>query len=111
MEYMMGNLVNSSGEMYASYSGFSTYPNKRYYDKYSYGISSTEYTRGKLGDATKEMSRWYSDYASFPTSYNPWFMRGGDFSNGSNAGLFGFDGSRGNANVDISARAVISPIS
>ena len=116
-EYMMGNMVTSSGVMYSSSSGFSTYPNKRYYDKYSYGTSSTEYTRGKLGDATKEMAptgitgNWYSDYASFPTSYNPWFMRGGDFSNGSNAGLFGFDGSRGNANVDISARAVISPIS
>ena len=111
-EYMMGNMVNSSGAMYASDSGFSTYPNKRYYDKYSYGTSSTEYTRGKLGDATKEMSPssnygWYSDYAYFPDSSYSWFRRGGDFSSSSHAGLFYFSRSSGNANNNGSARAAV----
>ena len=117
-EYMMGNMVNSSGAMYSSSSGFSTYPNKRYYDKYSYGTSQTEYTRGKLGDATKEMApsssyetTWHSDYAYFPYSNAPWFVRGGAYSYGSNAGLFYFYRSLGYAAIDHSARAVISNLS
>ena len=112
-EYMMGNMVNSSGAMYSSSSGFSTYPNKRYYDKYSYGTSSTEYTRGKLGDATKEMAptgttgNWYSDYAYFPNSSSSWFMRGGYYGDRSRAGLFSFYGYYGSANGSYSARAVV----
>ena len=111
-EYMMGNMVNSSGAMYSSSSGFSTYPNKRYYDKYSYGRNSTEYTRGKLGDATKEMSPssnygWYSDYANFPFSSISWFVRGGYYSRGSAAGLFDFSRYDGSANNSNSARAVV----
>ena len=116
-EYVMGNLANSSGEMYSSSSGFSTYPNKRYYDKYSYGTSSTEYTRGKLGDASIEMiptgasGNWYSDHAYFPNSSNSWFLRGGLYYNGSNAGLFNFSGFDGDANRNYSTRAVISNLS
>ena len=55
-EYVMGNMVNSSGAFYSSYASFTPEPEARYYDKYSYGTSITEYTRGKLGDATKEMA-------------------------------------------------------
>ena len=113
-EYMMGNMVNSSGAMYSSSSGFSTYPNKKYYDKYSYGTSDTEYTRGKLGDATKEMApssssykTWYSDNAVFPNSSDSWFLRGGLFYYDSYAGLFRFSGDNGGANGDFSARAVV----
>ncbi|MDO4369248.1 MAG: hypothetical protein Q4C29_01780 [bacterium] len=117
-EYMMGNLVDSTGAMYFSGSGFSTYPNKRYYDKYSYGESETEYTRGKLGDASIEMAiagtggNWYSDYAYFPGSSYSWFMRGGYYSSGSTAGLFGFSGDDGAAAAGyFSARVVISNLS
>ncbi|MDO4369636.1 MAG: hypothetical protein Q4C29_03780, partial [bacterium] len=133
-EYMMGDMISSTGVMMSGYktsgnyhSGFTGYlysggqttltydfPNKRYYDKYSYGTSETEYTRGKLGDATKEMAptgtsgNWYSDYAFFPYSNGPWFMRGGGYSSGSSAGLFRFNGYVGNALSYSSARAVIS---
>ena len=110
-EYMMGNMVNLSGAMQSSSSGFSTYPNQRYYDKYSYGASDTEYTRGKLGDATKEMAptgttgNWYSDSANFSYSSISWFGRGGGYFDGSDAGLFYFSRSDGNAYVNNSARA------
>ncbi|MDO4369603.1 MAG: hypothetical protein Q4C29_03610, partial [bacterium] len=134
-EYMMGDMVSSTGVMMSGYqatssndhSGFTGYlynggdytgkydfPNKRYYDKYSYGTSSTEYTRGKLGDATKEMAptgtsgNWYSDYADFPHSGSPWFLRGDGYSSGSSAGLFFFNGYSGSASVINSTRAVIS---
>ena len=112
-EYVMGNMVNSSGAFYSSNAGFSSTPNAKYYDKYSYGTSETEYTRGKLGDATKEMAptgtsgNWYSDYASFPSAYNPWFLRGGFYSNDANAGAFSFSPSSGYAAAHFSARAVL----
>ncbi|MDO4369481.1 MAG: hypothetical protein Q4C29_02985 [bacterium] len=136
-EYMMGDLISSTGVMMSGYqtssnyhSGFTGYlysggdytgtydfPNKRYYDKYSYGASYTEYTRGKLGDATKEMAptgtsgNWYSDYAFFLGSSSSWFLRGGYYYDGSNAGLFNFNGSYGSAESNRSARAVISNLS
>ena len=113
-EYVMGNMVNSSGAFYSSYASFTPEPEARYYDKYSYGTSNTEYTRGKLGDATKEMApvsssntSWYSDYASFPRSSLPWFIRGGDCSDGANAGAFYFSSSRGHASSYYSSRAVL----
>ena len=96
-----------------SYSG-KTFPNKRYYDKYSYGTTETEYTRGKLGDATKEMGpsssywSWYSTYASFPRSGYTWFSRGSYYNNGSRSILFAFYSKYGEADSNYSSRAVIS---
>ena len=113
-EYVMGNMVNSSGAFYSSNAGFSSTPNAKYYDKYSYGTSYTEYTRGKLGDATKEMApvsssntSWYSDYASFPSSSSPWFIRGGYYDYGANAGAFFFYAGNGDAYSAGSSRAVL----
>ena len=112
-EYVMGNMVNSSGAFYSSNAGFSSAPDAKYYDKYSYGTSNTEYTRGKLGDATKEMAptgttgNWYSDYAYFPYSSNSWFVRGGYYDNGAFAGAFLFYSSNGYASSDGSSRAVL----
>ncbi len=136
-EYMMGNMVYSNGQQMSGYqtsnnynsaftgilydggtsfTGTYAFPNKRYYDKYSYDASSnTTYTRGKLGDATKEMAptgntgNWYGDYAYFVRSGNPWFVRGGNFNNGAYAGAFSFDCNNGGADTYYSgARAVIS---
>ena len=116
-EYVMGNIVNSSGAFNLSNAGFSSTPNAKYYDKYSYGTSNKEYTRGKLGDATKEMApvsssntSWYSDYASFPRSSSSWFSRGGDYGIGARAGAFNFSLSAGNAYSNNSARAVLSGV-
>ena len=97
----------------ASYTGTYAFPSKRYYDKYSYGTSDTEYTRGKLGDATKEMAptggsgNWYQDYALFVYSSNPWVVRGGSCNDGANAGAFSFSSSNGYASTSSSARAVL----
>ena len=132
-EYMMGNVAYSNGQpmsgnstsynsnsaftgiLYAggtTFTGTYAYPSKKYYDKYSYGTSSSEYTRGKLGDATKEMAptgtsgNWYGDYAYFPGGSSPWFFRGGFYGNGALAGAFYFSNSYGGANTIGSARAV-----
>ena len=133
-EYMMGNMVYSNGQPMSgnstsnnynsaftgilynggtSFTGTYAFPSKRYYDKYSYGTSNTEYTRGKLGDATIEMAptgtsgNWYGDYALFPNGSNPWFIRGGYYGNGANAGAFSFLDNSGCASTDYSARAVL----
>ena len=133
LEYMMGNMVYSNGQQMSGYqtnknwnsaftgilyggssfTGTYAFPSKRYYDKYSYGTSSTEYTRGKLGDATKEMAptgvygNWYKDHANFPSSSFPWFGRGGNFGLGARAGAFYFNGNDGSAYAYNSARAVL----
>ena len=132
-EYMMGNMVYSNGQPMSgyqttnnynsaftgilsngtSYTGTYAFPSKRYYDKYSYGTSYTEYTRGKLGDTTKEMAptgtsgNWYGDYAYFPVGSSPWFIRGGGYGGGALAGAFVFSYNNGYAIADCSARAVL----
>ena len=134
-EYLMSSMVYSNGQVMsgyrttnnqnsaftgilydggASFTGTYTFPSKRYYDKYSYGTSETQYIRGKLGDATKEMAptgnkgNWYSNYSYFPYSSYPWIARGGDYTTSSNPGIFGFSLNSGSLNITTSTRAVIS---
>ena len=118
-ERVMGNMKNSSNTFYSSNAGFTTAPDAKYYDSYKYDSSSnTTHARGKLGDATKETlttfgntsGGWYSDYAYFPGSSNSWFIRGGYYDNGSNAGagVFGFGNHTGGDIGSNSARAVLS---
>ena len=116
-EYVMGNMVNSSGSFYSSSAGFSSAPNAKYYDKYTYNTDYENHGRGKLGDATKETLKsygsntegWYDDYAGFVYSSSSWFFRGGRCFDGSNVGVFYFDYSNGGANRYNSARAVLIP--
>ena len=95
-EYVMGNYNDTIGS-----AGFSSMPAAKYYDKYT---SST----GKTGDATTEISGWYSDFVGFPDSSYPWFPRGGYYDDGALAGVFIFDISDGGAYDNQSARAVLS---
>ena len=116
-EYVMGNMVNSSGAFYSSNAGFNTSLAAKYYDKYSYaGSTSTTYTRGKLGDATKEMAptgytgNWYSNDANFIFASCSWIIRGGRYDNGASAGTFNFNNFGGDASDNFSTRAVLSII-
>ena len=116
-EYTMGNMVNSSNQFYTSSAGnwsTSTHPLEKYYDKYTYNTNMTAYARGRLEDAVKLMmpsvvsgNTWYSDYARFPYSSDPWFRRGGGYYSGVSAGAFGFSYSNGNANSDNSFRVCL----
>ena len=51
---------------------------------------------------------WYSDYAHFPLSSAPWFVRGGGYGLGTNAGVFFFVDHYGDGSSGSSARAVLS---
>src|SRR5574344_1527663 len=96
-------------------SGTALLPNAKYYDLYPYGTTDSDaaaYTRGKLGDATKEIvassgTTWYGSYAYFPSRANSWFKRGGGFYGGSNAGVLAFSYSSGFAGSGDSGRVAL----
>ena len=81
-EYVMGNYNKQAGN-----SGLtvSTVP-AEHIDIYS----GTDVNASHLGDATGETSGWYSDYAYFVDSSDPWFKRGGGPYGGNRAGVFFF---------------------
>ena len=84
--------------MMTNSSGISTYPNAKYYDKYSYSGNNSDAAKikSKLGDGIKEMFNdttndklWYGDSAWIAHGSNAaWFTRGAGSGNGSNAGVF-----------------------
>ena len=117
-EYVMGNMVDSSGNFYPSSSGL-TKPDTKYFDSYAYSASSyTDHARGKLGDATKETLKtfgsssggWYGDGAYLPNAPNSyyWFCRSGEYTLGTVSGVFFFDRGTGGAGTYFSFRSVLT---
>ena len=81
------------------------------------GRDDSDYSRGHLGDATKEVLSdssggyaWNNDSAYFVDSSDPWFYRGGDSSAICDGctGVFVFGSWDGSANSDFSWRVVLS---
>ena len=81
-EYVMGNYNKQSG---SSGLTVSTIP-IQHIDIYS----GTSVSASHLGDALGETAGWYNDYDTFVGSSIPWFIRGGGYSSGVNAGVFAF---------------------
>ena len=114
-DYVMGNMVNSSNTFYSSNAGFTSAPNSKYYDSYTYSISITNHERGKLGDATKETlvafgstsGGWNNDYPYFVYSSSPWLIRGGQCNVSSNAGIFSLINGTGSSNSTYGSRSVL----
>ena len=50
----------------------------------------------------------FYDNANFVNSNNPFFKRGGNYNNGSNAGVFNFNNNNGNANSNNSFRMCLA---
>ncbi len=117
-EFVMGNMINSSGTFYSSSAGFDStnIPNSKYFDSYTYSTSYTSHARGKMGDATKETLKtfgsetggWYSCYAVLSYLDRSWLARGGYYGNGVNAGLFSFYNHHGGVGGNESARGIIT---
>ena len=126
-----GNLM--SGNSYSDNSGFNgtlndgssytngiSFPESKYYDLYNYG-NYNNYSRRILGDATGEMgpiykrtvgaynsiSSWYIDFSYFIYFNYPWFYRGGNYSNGTGAGIFNFHHNSGDVLSSSSFRLVL----
>ena len=72
------------------------FPDSKYYDLYAYALalSSNDYTRSHLGDATGETAGWYEDwdYFVYSASFGAWFKRGGfiwnSYTSSHTAGIF-----------------------
>ena len=99
-EYVMGNYNKTAGESRLTVSGIPA----EHIDIYSGDSVSASH----LGDATGETAGWYSDYARFVYSSYPWFLRGGYYSDGDNAGVFSFDIYAGDAYFINGFRVVLS---
>ena len=116
-EYTMSNIVDTDGTtMMPGSSDYttSTYPDAKYYDKYSYSKSYTSRKRSKLGDGIKEVyesdtNGWYSDYSGLAYSSFPWFHRGGYYNYGSDAGVFHSHNYYGSSYSRSSSRLIITP--
>ena len=103
VEYVMGNYNNIIKS-----SGFTTLPDRKYYDKYTTTNLRTACNGGICyGHGLSEVSNWYGDYFNLVDASNPWFLRGGNYNDGSNAGSFNFSNNNGNANNNWSARSVL----
>ena len=70
----------------------------------------------KKGDAMMETSTsgvgstsWGGDYSYFPYGGYPFVLRGGNFNNGSNAGVFAFNRNNGGGNNNYGFRVVLVP--
>ena len=83
LENVMGNFYKTTGDSGLNVSGVPA----EHIDIYSGNNVSASH----LGDALGETAGWYSDSAGFVNSYDPWFNRGGSYSNGVYAGVFYFN--------------------
>ena len=94
----------------------------KYKDVYTIGASDSqannyEANKNKYGDAVHETSSsyessnsWYGDYSYMPFSSFPWFLRGGYYDDGADAGAFNFGSGNGNAFSYSSFRPVVAPL-
>ena len=118
-EYVAGyvNNGNSSLTSYGSSLVNGDAKTKNVYNKASSDNNTNNYNAnsGKYGDAVYETSAngnsssssWYGDYSYFPYTDWPFFNRGGDCSDGTNAGVFSFNYSSGDSNGSVSFRPVL----
>ena len=90
---------------------------KNVYSKGSSDSRDNNYSAnsGKYGDAVYETSAngnsssssWYGDYSYFPYTSDPFFLRGGYYIYGTNAGVFSFDYNNGGSFSYYSFRPVL----
>ena len=132
-EWVMGVLLDSDGKPRSGYSeeynsGYNgklynggteiektdgkTLPESKYYDSFTITGENTEVdlTTGCNGGkcyGTVEFGGWYDDYFGSIIPARPWLYRGGIYSYGASAGLWGFEGDYGSAFGFVSFRAVI----
>jgi len=99
-EYVMGNYASTTGSSGLTVTGI----NGKYVDIYT----GTAVGNSIMGDALGETAGWYSDYTYFVYSSDPWFVRGGHYSNGASAGAFAFSYAAGTSIANISFRPLLS---
>ena len=91
-EYIAG--YYKDGNFSSANSAFTTGVSDQYSTAYA---GTTDKSAFIYGDATYETRGWFSDYAHFVNSNDPFFKRGGYYDNTSDAGVFDFDYYNGNS--------------
>ena len=116
-EYMMGIMLDIDGKVTIPSAGFSEIPDEKYYNKYEYGTNDMDFSRGHLGDATRETLKvigsnrgaWYSDVSWFLYTSPSCFIRGGRYMVWNvDGGLFTAIPNSGSGTVEISFRVVLT---
>ena len=118
-EYVAGYVNNGDSNLtsYGSSLVNGDAKTKNVYSKASSDNNTNNYNAnsGKYGDAVYETSAngntgngsWYGDYSYFPLTSVPFFVRGGDYGNGTSAGVFCFNYYSGNSYSHGSFRPVL----
>ena len=86
------------------------FPEEKYFDLYTTSNGTTACNGACDGHALTETAGWYNDSAGFVNAANPWFNRGGYWSNTTYAGVFYADYSSGTAVGYYASRAVLVPM-
>lgn len=112
-EYVMGVQASSGSTPTTSSTEFIIWPNAKYYDLYTSGNSNLDYTRGKIGDLTRELNpssgtglSWNNDAARFVYTDAPIFLRGNNYTGADNSGIFAFGVDNGAGNENYTFRPV-----
>ena len=87
-EYVASYYKDGDSSMLSYGSSFADKTNDEYSTAYE---GTTESSNYKYGDATYETHDWNQDGAYFVSSDSPFFMRGGVYYNGTDAGVFYFN--------------------
>jgi len=110
-----GIVYNNSAGNYTSYSGTFTYPNDKYYDKYSFSLTRAGFVgSSKLGDGIKEVLNvsssygWHNSSFQFQEYEGSWWARGGHYSLTEDSGLFSSHDTYGSAYGVSSTRLIVS---
>ena len=122
-EYMSSLRSETYGSSGFDSTTLKTY-NSKYYDEYNKDSGTNTYNMRILGDATGEMgpfyyyqdadstyrphNNWYADSTNFAKASDPWFARGGDYSNGIRAGQFYFGDGTGHIGSYLGFRLVLT---
>lgn len=110
------NYETTYGSSFAGTAKASTKYATKYSNNSTTNLGTLLYTVGKTGDSTKEVyvgsgdRNWFSDYSYFLCSSDPFFGRGGFFSNGSYAGVFGSCNTLGDDYSVYSFRVVLAGV-
>ena len=112
-EYVMGYYSGASTTWGATsdgnYARFSSKLASKYFDDYMTTNLLTACNGGICyGQGLSEVRDWYGDYSGFVNASNPWFIRGGNYSNGPYAGAFYFSLINGRAFDIYGFRSVVS---
>jgi hypothetical protein len=116
-EFMAAYRKDTLGSSGFSSTQLSTYA--KYLDVYDTSSNLNTYQYRILGDATGEIgpfykigagyfNNWFLDSSNFVEASNPWFVRGGDYSNGAHAGQFYFHKRNGGADSYGSTRIILA---